>query len=212
METNLLLVRHGQSEANTKKYFAGHLDAPLTETGRKQAEKMAAYVRTYPVSVIYASDLSRAFDTALPIGTSLSLPVVPDVRLREICAGEWQGKSFDYLYQNKAYNIWLTGDSDVYPTGGESIPDLFVRADAFLADILEKHPGETVAVVTHATPIRVLKAKWQNIPISEIKTVSSPPNASVTLVRCRKDGTGEILLEGENSFLGALAHAQTTKM
>ncbi len=212
VETKLLLVRHGQSEANTKKYFAGHLDAPLTETGRRQAEKMAEYVKSHPVSAIYASDLSRAYDTALPIGMRLDLPVRPDTRLREICAGEWQGRGFDYLYQNADYNVWLTGSSSVFPSGGESIPDLFLRADAFLTDILHRHEGETVAVVTHATPIRVLKAKWLGIPISAIVSVASPPNASVTLVNCKKDGTGEILMEGENRFLGALAHAATTKM
>lgn len=212
METKLLLVRHGQSKANTENYFAGHLDAPLTQVGLLQAEKMAEHIKTYPVSAIYASDLCRAFDTALPIASHLGLPVHSDPRLREICAGEWQGKSFDFLYQNKEYNIWLTGSSSVFPSGGESIPDLFLRADAFLTDILHRHPGETVAVVTHATPIRVLKAKWLNIPLSEIISVTSPPNASVTLVSCQKDGSGEILMEGENRFLGDLANAKTTKM
>ena len=212
MATKLLFVRHGQSEANTKSYFAGHLDAPLTETGRMQAKLMAEYVKTYPVSAIYASDLSRAFDTAAPIASFFDLPVFPDTRIREIHAGDWQGKTFDYLTKDADYNIWLTGSPSVFPSGGESIPDLFARADAFLTEILHKHPDKTVAVVTHATPIRVLKAKWLGIPLSEIVKVSSPPNASVTLVSCNADGTGEIRMEGENRFLGDLANAKTTKM
>ena len=67
MGTHVIFVRHGQSDANVNKYFAGHTNAPLTAVGISQAEKMAEYLRKYPISAVYASDLSRAYYTAKPI-------------------------------------------------------------------------------------------------------------------------------------------------
>lgn len=212
MDTTILFVRHGQSEANVETYFAGHFDAPLTAVGRSQAAAMAAYIKQYPVSAIYASDLSRAMDTARPIADHFGLSVTADKRLREVHAGEWQKKDFSYLEKNERYIRWRTGVTPIAPRGGESIHDLFCRVDAAVSEIAAAHPGETLAVVTHATPIRVLKTKWQGVPLSELSTISSPPNASVTIVSYKEDGTMEITLDGENRFLGTLSKAVTTQM
>jgi len=212
MDTTLIFVRHGQSEANTEKYFAGHLDAPLTMLGHTQALRMADFLKGYPISAIYASDLSRAMDTARPIKDHFGLSIVPDRRLREVHAGEWQKKDFAYLKQNTLYQLWRTGADSVAPLGGESIRALFDRVDTAISEIATNHPGETVAIVTHATPIRVLKTKWFGVPLTLLETISSPPNASITIVKYRKDGTQEIVLDGENQFLGALSAAPTTQM
>lgn len=212
MDTQVIFVRHGQSKANTDNYFAGHLDAPLTALGMEQAERMADFVKTYPVTSVYASDLSRASDTARPIADFFNLPIITDKRLREIHAGEWQKQTFTVLDKNDTYLSWRTGEFPIAPKGGESIADLFTRVHAALAEIVAKHPGETIAVVTHATPIRVLKTEWMGVPLSKLRTISSPPNASVTIVNYKEDGRHEILLDGENSFLGELSKAVTTQM
>ncbi len=212
MNTTLIFVRHGQSEANTDKYFAGHYDAPLTALGLQQAEKMTVFLKNYPITAIFSSDLSRASDTALPIASHFRLSVVTDERLREVHAGHWQRKSFSYLDNNSDYMRWRTGASSYAPQGGESISDLFFRVDTAIQEIVQNHPGETVAIVTHATPIRVLKTKWQGVPLSELSNVSSPPNASVTIVIYKEDGTQEIIKDGENHFLGILSKAVTTQM
>ena len=64
-KTRLYMIRHGQSEGNLKNLFLGHTDMDLTELGHLQAEMAAEYLATVPVDVIYASDLKRAFHTAL---------------------------------------------------------------------------------------------------------------------------------------------------
>ena len=93
--TRLILIRHGQSEANLTRRFAGHFNAPLTELGRSQAEKSAEYVaENYKVSKVYASDLARAFDTGLAIAQSHNIPIYKTQQLREIFAGDWEGKQY----------------------------------------------------------------------------------------------------------------------
>ena len=68
MSTTLLLIRHGESKANEKKFFAGHLNVELSEKGKAQAVLTANYVaENYQVDTIYASDLSRAYNTAQPL-------------------------------------------------------------------------------------------------------------------------------------------------
>ena len=65
--TTLLLIRHGQSQANLTRCFAGHLDAPLTQLGQQQAACTAEFVaNAYSVDAVYGSDLLRAFDTVHP--------------------------------------------------------------------------------------------------------------------------------------------------
>ncbi len=174
--------------------------------------RITAFLKPYPISAIYASDLSRAMDTARPIADFFGLPITPDKRLREVHAGQWQRKGFDYLDSNEDYKRWRTGSTPFAPRGGESIEDVYIRTDAAIQEIVAKHVGETIAVVTHATPIRVLKTKWQRIPLAQLQSVASPPNASVTVVRYRKDGTQEIVLYAENQFLGELSAAPTTQM
>ncbi len=212
MDTRLIFVRHGQSLANTDNFFAGHVDVPLTSLGREQARLMADFLKDYPIAAVYASDLCRCTETARPIAALLGLPVFTDARLREIHAGAWQKKDFLFLNANEDYKIWRTGKTSFRPHGGENMQQLFDRTRAAIEDIVKKHAGETVAVITHATPIRVLKTAWVGVPLSSLTAISSPPNASITIVNYKKDGTQAILLDGENRFLGELADAPTTQM
>lgn len=212
MGTHVIFVRHGQSDANVNKYFAGHTNAPLTAVGISQAEKMAEYLRKYPISAVYASDLSRAYYTAKPIADIFNLPVITDRRLREVNAGEWHAQNFSVLRQNETYMKWLTGRYPIAPKDGESIADLFKRVDSAITEIVSKHKGETIAIVTHATPIRVLKTKWDGVPLSQLTSIDSPPNASVTIVDYKDNGKVDIVLFGENSFLEELSAAATTQL
>lgn len=212
MDTTLIFVRHGQSIANTEKFFAGHIDVPLTDIGLMQAEKMAGFLKKFPISAIYSSDLIRCTETARPIASHFSLPVNADMRLREAHAGVWQKKGFDYLTASKDYNVWRTATTDFRPEGGENMYDLLKRVYAAISEITEKHRGETVAVVTHATPIRVLKTMWEGVPLSALTAIGSPKNASITIVNYKENGDAEVILDSENSFLGDLSAAPTTQM
>ena len=212
MDTTLIFVRHGQSIANTEKFFAGHIDVPLTDIGLRQAEKMADFLKGFPINAIYSSDLIRCTETARPISSHFGIDFIQDARLREVNAGCWQRKGFDFLNASADYKVWRTCTTDFRPEGGENMRDLWERVYAAICEILEKHKGETVAVVTHATPIRVLKTGWVGVPLSSLSQIDSPQNASITVVNYKENGKAEITLDSENSFLGALSAAPTTQM
>ena len=203
--TRLIFVRHGQSEANLHRVFAGHFDAPLTALGRAQAAAAGEYLLRIPIDVAYASDLHRAYDTAAIIAAKQGLSVTPDPAFREIFAGEWEGRSMDALMQEYAdeYGRFRTDIGHCRPTGGESVVELGKRLSAATARLLEKHEGKTVLVGTHATSIRVTECVFRGIPFERAREIPWVQNASVTVVEY-ENAIPRILLCGYNAYLGNL--------
>ncbi len=202
--TKLLLIRHGESEANRNRFFAGQIDAPLLENGITQAELTARYIaENYKITAVYASDLERACKTGAITAKMCDVPIFSDQRLREIYAGEWQGKTFEDIVRlyEADYSSWLTDIGNCQTTGGESVKDLAKRVLDSLTNIAQKHEGETVAVATHATPIRAMECLWKGFPLDEMKNIAWVSNASVT----------EVLFENGSWTLGKIGEDRHLK-
>lgn len=181
--TTLLLVRHGQSEANLAQVFAGHFNAPLTERGHEQARLTADYLTAhYRIDAVHSSDLLRAYHTGKPTADALGLPVVKEEGMREIFEGEWSGRLFSDLRVEfeEDYGTWLRDIGHARCTGGESTEELLTRVKATLTRIAEAHDGETVLVTTHATPIRVMQTYVTTGSLDAMKDIPWVANASVT--------------------------------
>jgi probable phosphoglycerate mutase len=148
--TTLLLVRHGETDWNAEGRLQGHTDQPLNEYGRAQARELAEQLAAdEPVDAIYASDLSRAKETAEILGARLGLPVVVDVDLREKHWGNWEG---------------LTGDERVtVEFVGEATEDHRNRVMRAVDRIVERHAGERVVVVTHGGSLRRIQAALKGV-------------------------------------------------
>jgi len=149
--TQLIIVRHGQTQWNLKLIRQGHLDSPLTERGVVQAKALAERLRRETFSALYSSDLGRALQTAQMIADATGHKIVTDPRLRERHLGIFQGLNGDELREKfpEEYRLHRTmGPSYVIP-GGESMRQQVERNVAYFNEIAEKHFGETVVVVTH---------------------------------------------------------------
>ncbi len=183
--TTFLLIRHGQSEANLNKVFAGHFDAPLTDLGVRQANATAEYIKNnYKVDKVYASDLDRAFSTGKALSDLLGLDITPTKELREIFAGDWEGRKFVDIKEKypKLFENWFGDSGNIRCPNGESVEELGKRIYSCLKKIAEENCGKTVAIATHATPIRSLQAIVNYGSVEEIKNVPWVSNASVTVV------------------------------
>lgn len=180
--TRLVLIRHGQSMANLERRFAGHINVELSELGLKQAEKTADFViNSYHVDRIYSSDLKRAYKTARALANKLEMPVFVTRGMREIDAGEWEGRDFTELLQNSEdYRHWREDVGSARPTGGESTAELYERIYRVICNIAEKNDGNTVVIATHATPIRVLETRISGRGMAHMKNIPWVTNASVT--------------------------------
>ena len=183
MKTTLILVRHGYSVSNEQKYFTGNMDIALTELGKMQAQKCAEFLKDFPIDFIYSSDLSRAMDTAKPIAEKLNLPIHPDSALREIYAGQWEGVPFTLLEQRfpDSYRTWKENIGLAVCDGGESVRSFSARVIKGIIEIAERHPGKTVLIATHATPIRALMTNAQSLPVERMAEIPWVKNASVSI-------------------------------
>ena len=157
MSCRLLFVRHGQSLGNLTGRFLGITDLDLSPLGAVQARRTADYLKDEKIDVIYASDLIRACHTAQPLSEIKGLPIIKDKRLEEINAGLWENRTFDDLekeFPESYEGVWLHDIGNSKADGGESVAHLTGRIYDAVHDIAMKNDGKTVAIFSHATPIR----------------------------------------------------------
>jgi broad specificity phosphatase PhoE len=167
--TDLLVVRHGQSEWNAIGRWQGHADPALSELGRRQAAVAAASVGA--VDGIISSDLLRAAETAAIIAEQLGVgPVMIDERLRERDVGEWTGLTRVEI--NKRWPGWI--DDLRRPDGFEDVDSVLLRVVEALASIREASPGGSLLVVTHGGVIRSLASTHglDDIPIANLAGIT----------------------------------------
>jgi len=146
------LVRHGESESNRARRFTGHLDSPLSELGRRQAEAAAAALDGCGAARLYVSDLARARQTAEPVARRLELVPMVEPELRERHFGRWENHTMEEIARDwpRDYAIIQRIDFDFRPEGGQSIADLYARTTAWFDATLDGLDGaETVVVVAH---------------------------------------------------------------
>jgi len=193
----LLLVRHGQSTWNSEHRIQGQLDPPLSEEGRKQAERVGRRLDGRRWAGFYSSDLKRAFETAQAIQAATGLEPEPTPGLREIYLGEWEGLRTEELAQRfpDAWAKWSSegGDWDVVP-GGEGAVAFEMRVTAAVDAILERHEHGDVLVVTHGGVIqealnRVVGRASRGLFLFKIQ------NASITVIEKRG---GRLVVGGVN--------------
>ncbi len=141
----LLIVRHGETEANLKGIWQGQTPGVLTEKGKQQATLLAERLKDEDISLIYTSDLDRAFHTAKIIHEyHKKIPLIKEPELREAYLAAWEGKAERDLDLNNP------------PKGLETFEELQVRAARFLEKIMLKHKDETVLLVSHTGFIKAL--------------------------------------------------------
>jgi broad specificity phosphatase PhoE len=139
--TNLLLVRHGETDWNADGRLQGQTDRPLSDFGRAQARRLADELAEETLDAIYSSDLARARETAEIVGERLGLPVSLDPGLREKDWGTWEG-----LTAVERDRVEFVGEST------EAHQERILNA---LRRISERHSdGDNVLVVTHGGSMR----------------------------------------------------------
>ncbi len=206
MKTLVYFIRHGQSVGNRDHVFLGHTDMPLTELGREQARLAGQYIKKMGIKIdaVYASPLSRAYETAC-IASGESSPVAKD-DLREIYAGVWEGMLYEDIIEKygEDYGVWFTDLGNAKPTGGETVAALSRRVVDAVLEIAAQNAGKTVLIGSHATPVRMLEAYARGLDIREAHTVPWAPNASLSAYLC-EGKTVTPLFYGLDSYIGSLA-------
>ena len=202
----LLLIRHGESIGNTEGRLQGQFDSPLSDRGREQARALAGRLlrEGHAIAAIYASDLSRAAETAEILAAGLAVPVVLDARLREYHIGLLTGvvwREVEFLYPELWHQIHQA-DAWVPVPGEEGNEAFHARLAAALAGIQARHEeGDTVAVLAHGgslgmllaqllgmDPRRPLPFRFGNASLSVVEVIRKRLRLTLMNDTCHLDG------------------------
>ncbi len=177
--SEIILVRHGQTDWNLEGRYQGCADVALNAIGREQAELAAAGLSTRRIDALYSSPLSRALNTAEAIGRRQGLGVCVDPRLKEIDLGEWEGMLAERIAgaYPQLHRQWVEDPRPARPPGGESIREVHDRTIAAVEEMIRRHPGGTLCLVTHKTAMVVIRTHYLGLDLPE-EMSKMPPNGA----------------------------------
>jgi phosphoserine phosphatase len=221
-DTRVILIRHGQSTANAAGQYQGSSDeSVLTTAGRAAALQTGEFLSGVAVDALYTSSLQRAQATASEIATSLTpaldlqaIYVVP--QLREIDLPGWQGLPHRQVQEqfSEAYRCWRqhphkfqlqTPEGSCFP-----VLDLYKRAQQFWQDVLPRHQGQTLVVVSHAGTNRALISTALGISPAYYQTIQQS-NCGISVLRFGEGQLANAQLETLNC-IGHLGKPLSTNL
>ncbi len=203
MKTRILIIRHGQSEANLNHRFAGHIDVPLTELGEKQGQCTAEFLKNEKIDAVYSSMLSRAYKTACYTAQKHDLTVTKDAGVNEINGGEWENLTYHEIGKKfpLQLHIWQTNIGRTACENGENVQQVADRVYSAMENIAKKHPDQTVVIGTHGMAIRAFTMKILGLSLDDMHQGTAwASNASVTTVDY-EDGKFTLIKYNEDGHL-----------
>ena len=157
-ETEIILIRHGETEWNSQKRMQGHSNSNLSEVGRGQIQALGELMKNVSFDHIYSSDSLRTRQTAEAITQYSGHTLQFDQRIREKNLGVFEGLTSTEAKERhpEIYRLFKTAGANYVIDEGESTQQLLERAFEFIEEIRLRHPQERVVMVTHGGVVRVL--------------------------------------------------------
>jgi ribonuclease H / adenosylcobalamin/alpha-ribazole phosphatase len=168
--TTTVLLRHGDTDLSPEHRFSGLRDVPLSASGARQARAAASRLATGPpIDAVVSSPLQRAVATAAIAAGELGLTAAIDDGLRETDFGEWEGLTLAEIQQRwpAAAALWRC-DPEQAPPGGESFTATAHRVNQACDRLLRDYGGQTVLVVSHITPIKIMLCRALGVPLDTL--------------------------------------------
>jgi broad specificity phosphatase PhoE len=165
----LILVRHGQTDANQNRHLQGQSDGLLNFTGLQQAEALGLHLKDVWIDEIISSPLMRAQATAAAIARHHQGDVKTSALLKEWNCGLLDGLPADMF--RKKLQEFSGPVSSFRPEGGETLFEVRQRAAEFVAELTAHHPDQTVLVCTHGDFMRALMSLLQQIDMEQASEI-----------------------------------------
>lgn len=181
--TTVMLVRHGETAWNVEGRIQGHLDIPLNDVGLAQADAVGGRLRAESFDAIYSSDLIRAFRTASPVVAAPETDIAREPRLRERNLGVLQGLTGHEAKasQPAAWGVFKSRDPALPLEAGESLGEFSARAVNFVDEMIARHAGQRILLVTHGGVLDAAYRHASGMPISATRDFPIL-NASINVI------------------------------
>ncbi|REK71191.1 histidine phosphatase family protein [Paenibacillus paeoniae] len=190
MKTKLYLTRHGQTEWNVEQKLQGHQDSPLTEQGINHAAWLSESLRHVNLDIIYASSSPRTLKTADILRYDRAIDIVPEDDLREISMGSWEGQrnsDIESHSPDKHYDFWNNPHLYEPTNGGETYHDLQQRVLPKVQDIISRHTGKNILIVTHAAALKTIMTFFEGRELADLWTPPILHSTALCKVVCEGD-------------------------
>jgi probable phosphoglycerate mutase len=199
--TELLFIRHGETDFNRQWRFQGHVDTPLNDTGQAQSERLAARLADEPIDLLVTSDLQRTRQTAAPLIRQRGLAAASDSGWREQCFGVLEGLEVATIrdHHPDLWAAWSSHDADLAPPGGESYRQFHARVLLALQALVQAHAGRRIVVITHGGVLDMLWRTAHGLALSGAR-VCEIPNTGINRLRWQ-DGRLHIVQWGDAAHL-----------
>ena len=210
--TELILVRHGESNYNRDRRWQGQSqDALLSDLGWRQADCAASALSASGAAALFSSDLTRAMQTAVAVAHATGLPIVPDVRLREIDAGDWTNRLSDEVQREQPDRVraWNEAPASTTIPGGESLVEAQRRILAFVAERIPRFAGKSVIIAIHGAILQTLMAAAERIPLEQLWLPTPAANGAIVRIAWT-DGTMRLIGPPSVDHLTPLGSAGVT--
>ena len=176
----ILLIRHGLNDYVKERRLAGRTPGVhLNEEGRIQVEALAERLSATSIAAVYSSPLERARETAEPLAARLGLAAQILEGATESGSGDWTGRLIEELSKGDLWRQVQVCPSAFRFPAGESFAEIQARMVATLDGLWAAHPGQTVAMVSHADPIKLAVAFYTGVPLDLFQRFVVAP-ASIT--------------------------------
>jgi alpha-ribazole phosphatase len=172
----LIVIRHTKVAVEPGVCY-GQSDVPLSESYNQEKKWVAAQLKESSVEAVYASPLSRCRQLAYDLFPKNT--IVCDSRLKELDFGSWELNTWEEIYASEEGKTWMANFQTLPTQNGESYPDMRKRIESFLSE-LSSNGHQTVAIVTHAGVIRIMKSIVEKHPISELFETFKPEYGSIS--------------------------------
>lgn len=190
MQSELFLIRHGETIWNKESRFQGQQDSQLTPLGIAQAVAAAAYLREHGLSALYSSDLPRTLQTAHPIAISTGLPILPEPALRERNLGIFEGLTRAEVEERYSpeFKRYQSREPGFVIPSGESLEQLYQRGAEIMDRLARRHLDERIVVVSHGALLTAFLRHLSGIEMQD-PIRFTVPNGSISHVRFESDGS-----------------------
>ena len=205
-ETTLYLVRHGATAHNEQRpvVLQGNgVDGPLSENGRRQAAAVADFLARYPLTRVYTSPMLRARETAERIAArQIAADVETIDNLHEVDVGKWEGRTWTEIMaaDRDYYERFMENSADVPYLGGETYRHVLARVQPALKMVLDRHAGESIAVVAHTVVNCVYLGSLLGLELARSRQIRQT-NCCINVVR-REHGETELVTMNAEFHLG----------
>jgi broad specificity phosphatase PhoE len=177
-----LFVRHGLNDFTGKKLIGRLPGIHLNDTGRRQAQAIAEYLREKEITFIFSSPLERAAETAEPLSALKNLPVEYSEALSEVDFGRLQGKTSKQLKNMKIWDTVHSTPSRVQFPQGETLIQAQKRVVRFIEESSKRfEEKDLIACFTHSDIVRLMLAHYLCIQLDDFHRLTVDTGSISTL-------------------------------